>query len=85
MDERLLALAREHARKHGATFNQLVRDLVSREVNSDRGAATRAMFELTDRLGLRSENGPMTREEAHERDLNHGQTIGKVRIVNPFR
>jgi len=33
----------------------------------DRGARTRAGFEFADRLGLRSDDGPLSREEANER------------------
>ncbi len=67
MDEGLLARAREHARKRGTTFNQLVRDLLTKEVVPDPGARTRAMFELADRIPRMSEDGPMNREEAHRR------------------
>ena len=68
MDEGLLARAREFARQRGTTFNQLVRDLVAREVLPDRGTRTQAMFDLADHLKLRSEAGPMSREEAHSRE-----------------
>ena len=67
MDETLLARAREHARQQGTTFNQLVRDLVSKEIAPNPGARTRAMFELADRSGNKSEGGPMSRDEAHSR------------------
>lgn len=67
MDESLLARAREHARKQGTTFNQMVRDLVAKEVAPNRGERTKAMLELAAKLSLKSEDGPMSREEAHER------------------
>jgi hypothetical protein len=67
MDERLLAQARDYARNHGTTFNQLVRDLVAKEVTPDPGARTRAAFELADQMVRSSEDGPMSREEAHSR------------------
>jgi hypothetical protein len=67
MDEVLLARAREHAQKHGTTFNQLVRDLVAKELAPDPGARTRAAFELAIQIARRSENGPLSREEAHSR------------------
>jgi len=67
MDEGLLARAREHARKSGTTFNQLVRDLLAKEIAPDPGARTRAMFELADRLNRKSVDGPMSRDEAHMR------------------
>ena len=67
MDEGLLSRAREHARSRGTTFNQLVRDLVAKEVSPDPGARTLAMFALADRTGRKSEDGPMSREEANDR------------------
>jgi len=67
MDEDLLSNAREYARAHGTTFNQLVRDLVAKEVRPTRGNKMRALFELIDQMQPKSVDGPMTREEAHER------------------
>ena len=67
MDEALLSRARQYAREHGTTFNQLVRDLVAKELSPDPGAKTRAMFKLADASRKRSEDGPMSRDEAHTR------------------
>ena len=67
MDERLVARARDHARKDGKTFNELVRDLVAKEIAPEPGARTRAMFELADRASRNSVDGPLSREEAHSR------------------
>jgi hypothetical protein len=67
MDEGLLARAKEVAREREVTLTQFIGDLVAREVWPDRGASTLAMFELSDRLGLRSQSGPMGRDETHER------------------
>jgi len=67
MDETLLARAREHAQKQGTTFNQLVRDLIAKEIAPDPGSRTRVMFEMADRAARMSEDGPMSREEVHSR------------------
>lgn len=66
MDEDLLRRARKHAKENGTTFNQMVRDLLAREVAEDRGRRTCAMFELADRLNIKA-GPPLSREEAHER------------------
>ncbi|MEZ0327832.1 MAG: hypothetical protein ACAH95_18200 [Fimbriimonas sp.] len=67
MDDRLLALARDYAKRHGTTFNQFVRDLVSSKVCPEPGYSFMAMVEESKRLGLRSVDGPLSRDEAHER------------------
>ncbi len=67
MDEELLARARELARAKGKTFDQMVIDLIASELGRVRGTKTRAMFELADRLRKVSADGPLTRDEAHER------------------
>ncbi len=67
MDERLLARGREYARTKGTTLNQLIQDLLEREVSESGGSAIESMFENAKRLGVRSKSGYLTREEAHER------------------
>ena len=67
LEESLLAQARERAAAEGKSLDKFVSDFISREIGEMLGARTRAMLELADRLGLKSEDGPMSREEAHER------------------
>ncbi len=68
LDEDLLARSREKARDQGVSFNQWVRDLISREAQADRRAELQRFYDLADSLNIRLEGGkPYTREEAHER------------------
>lgn len=63
----VLQKARAHAEAKGVTFSQLVSELVAEELASATGSRTAAMFELADRLNVRSSDGPLTRDEAHDR------------------
>jgi hypothetical protein len=67
IDEVLLARGRECARKRGTTFNQLVRDLLEREILASQLEALYSMFENAKRLEIRSYDGYLSREEANER------------------
>ncbi|RYG23604.1 hypothetical protein EON82_13490 [bacterium] len=67
LDERLLEESREYARKHGTTLNGLIRDLLTKTVGQEQGTAFAAMIEEAKAMNLRSEGGPLSREEAHER------------------
>ena len=66
LDDRLLEKSREYAQAKGASFNQLVRDLLSSTV-LDSSERMQEAFDLSDRLGWRL-NGPMpSREERNAR------------------
>ena len=67
INEDLLERGREHARIHGTTLNQLIRDLLEREVSPTRGLAIRQLFEHARQLGTRSSGTYLSRDEAHER------------------
>jgi plasmid stability protein len=67
IEDRLLEESREYARRHGTTLNQLVRDLLRRTVAGEAGTAFEAMVAEAKARDLRSNGGPLTREEAHER------------------
>ena len=67
LDERILDESEKRARQLGVTLDEYVGDLLARDVGSKRGSAFAAMIEMAGVMGLRSENGPLSREEAHER------------------
>jgi len=67
MSDDLVKRSREYARKRGTTLNQLVRDLLEREMDSPQGETLEAMFAAAHRMGVRSNRSSHTREEAHER------------------
>ena len=67
LDEGLLNRARHYAAAHDTTLNQLVRDLLGRTVREDPTAEWEAFFAWTDARSLKSADGPLTREQAHER------------------
>lgn len=66
IEEQLLIQSREHARRLGKSLNQFVRDLLTQSVRGD-SDPFEEMIELADKMQLCSEQGPLTREEAHER------------------
>jgi hypothetical protein len=67
MPEDLLQRGREHAARKGTTLNQLLRDLLAKEIEEKPGSRFLKMIEQAEQTGLRS-NGPyLTRDEAHER------------------
>lgn len=68
IDEETLAAGRAHADRHQTTLNALVRDLLAKTVHSDRNATAEEMFRLMD-------DAP---------DLQSGQVIQGVRVVNPL-
>jgi len=67
MNESLVERARAHARARGTTLNQLIRDLVSREVEDVKAPSAAEFFRLADEMGLKSDGPYLTREEANER------------------
>jgi len=67
MSESLLERGREYAHEHGTTLNQLIRDLLTREISRGDSTAIQRLFERADSLGLRSDGSYLSREEAHER------------------
>lgn len=67
LDDRLLDESEKRARQLGVTLEQYVGNLLARDIGSTSGSAFAAMLEVADSMGLRSEDGPLTREEAHER------------------
>jgi len=66
MSESLLERGRLYAQDHGTTLNQLIRDLLSREVSKGESQAMLRLFENADSLGLRSDGPYLSRDEAHE-------------------
>lgn len=67
MSESLLDQGRLYAREHGTTLNQLIRDLLAREISKDESQAVQRLFENADKLGLRSDGPYLSRDELHER------------------
>lgn len=67
LDDRLLEESREYARKHGTTLNGLIRDLLAKTVGQEPGAAFASMVAEAKTMGVRSVDGPLSRDEAHER------------------
>ena len=67
LDDRLLAESREYAQRRGTTLDELVGDFLRQTVERKPGEAFMAMVEEAKSRGLRSIDGPMSREEAHER------------------
>ena len=67
MSESLRDRARAYARGRGTSLNQLVRDLLEKEVGDHESPRILEMFRLADEMGLRAEGGFLTREEANER------------------
>jgi|GEM_PF-3654779 len=67
LDESLIARARDHALGQGTSLDQLVGDLLEKELTQSKTDHLRSMFENADRMGLRSNSGYLTRDEAHER------------------
>lgn len=67
LDDRLLAESQEYARRTGRTLNDLVRDLLTEKIFRKPGAAFAQMLADAEAMDLRSEDGPLSREEAHER------------------
>jgi len=63
----LLERGREYAQEHGTTLNQLIRDLLAREVSTGDSLAIKRLFESADSLRLRSDGPYLSRDEAHER------------------
>ena len=67
MSETLLERGRKYAVERGTTLNQLIRDLLAREISEGEPLATQRLFELADELGLRSDGTYLSREDAHAR------------------
>ena len=67
MSEALFEQAREFAHEHGTTLNQLIRDLLAREVVQGGSQAIERLFSRADRLSLRSEGTDLARGEANWR------------------
>ncbi len=67
MSESLIEKARRHAQQRGTTLNQLIRDLVAREVEVDQEPRIMEFFKLADSMDIRFKGGFLTREEANER------------------
>jgi len=66
IDEHLLMQSREHAQRVGTSLNQFIRDLLAQSVRGDTDPFEE-MIELADKMQLCSENGPLSRQEAHDR------------------
>jgi hypothetical protein len=67
MSEGLLARGRAFARERGTTLNQLIRDLLAKEVEENSSHSIQKLFESADQLGLCSDGTYLSRNEAHER------------------
>jgi plasmid stability protein len=67
MDDDLLKAARAYAARHESTLNRLVRDLLSRTVETDPEAAVRELRRVWETHPVDTSKWKWNREEAHER------------------
>jgi hypothetical protein len=67
MDEELIRKGREVAAERGTTLNQMMRDLLSREVSREPGFKFMKMVAEANEKGYRSDGPYLTREEIYER------------------
>ena len=67
IDDRLLAESQEYAIRQGTTLDKLVRDLLTDEVARKPGDAFVQMLTDARAMNLCPVDGPLNREEAHER------------------
>lgn len=63
----LLEKAREYARKHGTTLNQMIRDLLRETVMENRTAMVEEMQELYKKASYKGKIEPFNRNEIYER------------------
>ncbi|MGH9394206.1 MAG: DUF6364 family protein [Terriglobales bacterium] len=66
IDEETLAAGRAYAKRHNTSLNQLVRDLLRRNVVEDREAKIKEMFRLMDEHPGDSHGWKWNREEIYE-------------------
>ena len=67
LDDDTLSAGRAYAERHDTTLNALVRDLLARTVQVDRGALVEEMFRLMDKAPGRGRGRRWTREDLHAR------------------
>jgi hypothetical protein len=65
MDDELIEKGREYARKHGMSFNALIRDLLRRRVLQESDWIEEC-FQNMDKAGGRSRGEAWTREELYD-------------------
>jgi len=80
IDDEILKLGKEYARQHNISFNVFVRRLIEQTVKTSSTQWLNDTFSLIDKTNV-SSNGEKWKRE----DLNEGQTIRGIRIVNPFK
>jgi hypothetical protein len=64
--EDLLVRSREYARKHGTTLNQMVRDLLKRNVQTSKGSVADSIIEHADRTAVSMKGYKWNRNDAYE-------------------
>jgi hypothetical protein len=65
IDEDILKVGREYARRHDMSFNVLVRKLIQQTVESNSGKWLEDTFLLMDKVNVPSGNQTWTREELY--------------------
>jgi hypothetical protein len=65
IDEDILKVGRDYARKHNMSFNGLVRKLIQQTVESNSEKWLEDTFLLMDKVNVSSENRTWTREELY--------------------
>lgn len=73
MDEELIEKGREYARRHGISFNALIRDLLKRRITQESDWVEES-FRAMDAAGGRSRG----------RRINRDELYGGVEVRNPF-
>ena len=67
MPKPLIDKAREYAKKHGTTLNQMIRDLITKQINEKHESRAELIDEIRDELQLKTKNYKFNREEIYER------------------
>jgi hypothetical protein len=63
----LLAKSREYAKAHGTTLNQMVRDLLKRNVASQSGSVAQSIITHAQKTGVAMNGYKWTRDDAYEK------------------
>lgn len=63
----LLAKSRDYAKAHGTTLNQMVRDLLKRNVASHSGSVAQSIIAHTEKTGVSMKGYKWNRDDAYEK------------------
>lgn len=65
--DELLARSREYAKKHGTTLNQMIRDLLKRNVSSEESSIADAIISHTEKTAISMKGHTWNRDDAYEK------------------